>query len=494
MCLLVKSTTGGSACHQDMPQFKYHLRVHKPHHHSFHPSVDAAQASPPVGGTLQMISPVCVQWRDADGNTSKPLRFHTISTLAGVRHVGCPDDLATTSKNDTDDLLAVEDDRHFRHHHVRLLLGAFTTARLRATLPSLLRRHPDHTLEFYTLRGPTAIVDHLADLRALGLQSHVVAATTPSVSRLHLPPHGHGHDRLLLPFLQAVVDAADPEDHIVLRVLWPHGGSDTICAAATMLHPAGECFPWYAHLLDDGACAVTSHCHALVHRAATCHVDTAIDLSQPGDTTVNALLATFRFKRWLLGATTTDKVAANVTKCANLSAAQSLAKRRDLEAHVAALAHDKATLEAKVASLAHALAQAEAKCEHLTRTVDTLQRTTTVCHRVTTHENPHPLDIENQNGPPVHTGAPAASARGARSGAHCRSRVRALDARASTDWWQRRENEWLRQQWATEQARKAYVEGAYWSHASFKAKWLRAEATSRVLQRQLAVAKQINPR
>ncbi|RQM19698.1 hypothetical protein B5M09_002730 [Aphanomyces astaci] len=171
----------------------------------------------------------------------------------------------------------------------------------------------------------------------------------------------------------------DPEDHLVLQVTFDGTATATICSVATMLHPStGVCYPWYTGQLRPTSSpapssSLMSAVYPYIHRAAAVIVWTVVDCSHPPNVVRNALLATFKLKKWLKSTASAACVSMNVSKCAEASAALSLANRRELEAQVKALAEEKAAADAATAQVTQKLLRVQAQCDQLQRTLSATQ-------------------------------------------------------------------------------------------------------------------------
>ncbi|CAK4683370.1 unnamed protein product [Aphanomyces euteiches] len=131
---------------------------------------------------------------------------------------------------------------------------------------------------------------------------------------------------------------------------------------------SGGSFPWFGDLLDTGSSAILTHLEPHARRATECSVWTVLDSSSSSEVTLNALVATFKWKRWL-NIRVTNKLADQVAKCADQSAIQALATRRALEQQVLSLTNATKDLETSKATLAVKLTQAHHKIETLERTI-----------------------------------------------------------------------------------------------------------------------------
>ncbi|KAG9403315.1 hypothetical protein AC1031_005961 [Aphanomyces cochlioides] len=413
-----------------MTKFKYNLRLLK-----------APGAVFPK--QFEIVSPDSVQWRD--GITSKSLRFHSIGSL-----------------NDMPPVWSSELGGFMQgHHHVLLHTGALSGLWLQNMIPAILatlRQRADPSIIVVELYGiGEEIYDHLSDPTAIQISPSTKEHGPPT--RLHLK---ESHDiRAFMKYIQLI--SIDAEDHLIFRVQLPQasGAWLTCCSLATMMLSSGGCFPWFADLLDTGSSAILTHLEPHARRTTECSVWTVLDSSSSTEVTLNTLIATFKWKRWL-NIRVTNKLADHVAKCADQSAIQALATRRALEQQVSSLTNATKDLETSKATLAVKLTQAHHKIETLERTIQAMT-----------------ADMERQR----------AAHNAAMTLAKQRQVQDEIKYAAIVE-----ENEWLKRQWEMETKRKTYLEKhvAVTNGPSFKTKWLQAQATCRVLQSQLVVAKQLH--
>ncbi|ETW07050.1 hypothetical protein, variant 1 [Aphanomyces invadans] len=425
-----------------MPEFRHHLRVHSPSGN--HAAATTASMLQCQGG-----NPTCVRWRDASGKTSSPLRFNSIAWSLAESPPSWSTELAGVIGRN--------------QHSTFVHLGAFSGAWLQDQLPKLLDailsgRHGDVTLAYFSAVGASGICDHFASLEAISLHECFMEPSTSPANKLHVPLHVKLNWTSLLQVMQSV--RVDPEDHLFLQATFDGTATATICSVATMVHPStGVCFPWYtSQLRTPQSSTLVSSLSPHIHRSAVVTVWTIVDCSQHPDIVRNAVIATFKLKTWLIPKAV-HRVETNVEKCADASAMASLAKRRQLEARVRELEAEKDAADASTARLAQKLQRAHTKCDHLEKalaaTQAQLQKQEAALAAVTTEASRQRVQQEIEHDAVV------------------------------------KENEWLRRQMHVAATRADYVASELWAQAAFKRKWLQAEATCRVLRKQLALAKQL---
>ncbi|CAK4073493.1 unnamed protein product [Aphanomyces euteiches] len=265
---------------------------------------------------FEIVSADSVQWRD--GITSKSLRFHSIGSL-----------------NDMPPLWSSELEGFMQgHHHVLLHTGALSGLWLQNMIPAIvatLRQRADTSLivvELYSIGQE--IYDHLSDPTAIQISPNTKEHGPPT--RLHLK---ESHDiRALMKYIQSI--SIDAEDHLIFRVQLPQASGAWL---------TGNNRQRKASLLREN--------------------------SSSSEVTLNALVATFKWKRWL-NIRVTNKLADHVAKCADQSAIQALATRRALEQQVSSLTNATKDLETSKATLAVKLTQAHHKIETLERTIHSM--------------------------------------------------------------------------------------------------------------------------